>query len=94
MALFHLKRSCSLAEFFNYVNSYPLAINLLIIYCKHRNWKLLEDYYYQDDQRIGSALWNVKKSLGMNVDEKIHVLKGAFNLISKSAKTTILTRVK
>ncbi|RIB09211.1 Vps16, C-terminal region-domain-containing protein, partial [Gigaspora rosea] len=55
LVMLHLKRKLPLGEFFRIINNKPMACNLLEVYCKQQDLKLLTDFYYQDDRRVESA---------------------------------------
>ncbi|CAI2176411.1 4285_t:CDS:10 [Funneliformis geosporum] len=78
LVMLHLKRKLPLPEFFRIINNKPMACNLLEVYCKQQDLKLLTDFYYQDDRRVESANITILESYEQkDLNERINKLKVA-----------------
>ncbi|CAG8580065.1 14623_t:CDS:10 [Gigaspora margarita] len=76
LVMLHLKRKLPLGEFFRIINNKPMACNLLEVYCKQQDLKLLTDFYYQDDRRVESANIAILESYNQkDLTERINKLK-------------------
>ncbi|CAG8453383.1 779_t:CDS:10 [Ambispora leptoticha] len=68
-------------EFFRIINNKPMACNLLEVYCKQQDLKLLKDFYYQDDRHVDRANIIVLESYEQkDLKERIDKLKVALKL--------------
>lgn len=55
LVLLHIKRTKSLQDFFRIIRNKPVAVDLLIAYCKQQDRELLKDIYYHSNQTAESA---------------------------------------
>ena len=65
--MLHLKRKLPPPEFIRIISNKPMACNLLEVYCKQQDLKLLKDFYYQDDRRVESANITILESYEQKV---------------------------
>ncbi|RHZ79068.1 hypothetical protein Glove_152g21 [Diversispora epigaea] len=78
LVMLHLKRKLPLGEFFRIINNKLMACNLLEVYCKEQDLKLLTDFYYQDDKRVEMANITILESYEKkDLESKINKLKVA-----------------
>ncbi|CAG8571415.1 7902_t:CDS:10, partial [Paraglomus occultum] len=54
LVILHLEKKLPPSEFFRIINK-PMACNLLEVYFKQQDLKILNDFYYQDDRRVEIA---------------------------------------
>ncbi|CAG8500529.1 11622_t:CDS:10 [Diversispora eburnea] len=65
-------------EFFRIINNKLMACNLLEVYCKEQDLKLLTDFYYQDDKRVEMANITILESYEQkDLESRINNLKVA-----------------
>jgi hypothetical protein len=62
LVLFNLKHRLSLGDFFRLVGQYPVAQNMLEVYCLKRDLDTLRDLLYQSDRRFDSARLVLKEA--------------------------------
>ncbi len=94
LAMFHLKRKCSLAEFFRLINNKPIACSLLEQYARSNDLQLLKDFYYQDDRRASSAkLLLIEAFHCKELSEYIEKLKAANKLFAQDKQCVFEAKV-
>lgn len=99
LVVLHLKRSRPAKDFFRIIHTKPVALNLLISYCKQQDLKLLKDLYFQFDQLQETANITVLEAFQhqvayseliwpyQNLDQRIRGLQDALTLYSESKDT-------
>ncbi|CAG8569116.1 1317_t:CDS:10 [Ambispora gerdemannii] len=80
--MLHLKRKLlQSGEFFRIINNKPMACNLLEVFCKQQDLKLLKDFYYQDDRHVDRANIIVLESYEQkSLNDRIDKLKVALKI--------------
>ncbi|KAG9293340.1 hypothetical protein G9A89_007586 [Geosiphon pyriformis] len=79
LVMLHLKKKLlPSGEFFRIINDKPMACNLLEVFCKQQDLKLLKDFYYQDDRHVDRANITVLESYEQtDLHDRIDKLKVA-----------------
>jgi len=71
LVILHLEKKLPPSEFFRIINK-PMACNLLEVYFKQQDLKILNDFYYQDDRRVEIAniriLESYEKTVSINLE--------------------------
>jgi hypothetical protein len=63
----HLKRKLSSAELFQLFKKVPASRDALLLYCKHMDTGMLNDFYYQEDNHVEIGYLQYKSALCQTV---------------------------
>ncbi len=83
-ALLAVRRELPTAEFFRLLRNRPAASRLFEVYCRQKDTRLLQDFYYQDDRRVDEARLVVQEYLeSKDINERIAKLRAAQKLYAE-----------
>lgn len=83
-ALLAIRRELPTADFFRLLRNKPAASRLFEVYCREKDTRLLQDFYYQDDRRVDEARLVIKEYLATkDPNEKIAKLRTVHKLYSE-----------